>query len=179
MGQRHSRQLVELITERNFQKIAEVGVYQGKNYVHILRCCKNIKDYWAIDPWLAYNDPSFAMGRLTQEQWDQIYLRCCQDMYWFPCLHVVREKSENVAKVFPKPYFDFIYLDAQHEADAVESDINAWKDLVLEGGAIGGHDFGKGWTKGHRVAEGVLRIFKREYVHNRADGVWWVNKEDF
>lgn len=171
---KHTNFLVDLINKKNFQKIAEVGVFQGKNCRTILRSCKNITSFWGIDLFKAYNDPSFAMGRLTQEQWDKIYLRVCQDMYWFPQFKVVKGLSFDVAKLFPQPFFDFVYIDTQHDKASVLAEIAAWRPTIVSGGYIGGHDYGKGWTKGHRVAEAVDEVFKKEEINLGIDGVWFV-----
>ena len=39
------------------------------------------------------------------------------------------------------PKVDFIYIDANHEYEYVLSDINNSKELIKEGGYIGGHDY--------------------------------------
>lgn len=171
---KHTQFLINLINEKKFQKIAEIGVYQGKNCRWILKQCKNITSFWAVDLFKAYNDPSFAMGRLNQEQWDQIYRRVCWDMYWFPQFRVVKGDSLDVAKFFVKPYFDFVYIDAQHDKASVIADVTAWRNTVVPGGYIGGHDYNRGWSKGHRVADAVNEMFKKEEINLGADGVWYV-----
>ena len=39
------------------------------------------------------------------------------------------------------PKVDFIYIDANHEYEYVLSDINNSKELIKDGGYIGGHDY--------------------------------------
>jgi hypothetical protein len=95
-------------------------------------------------------------------------------MYWFWQFKVVRGLSLETAKLFPKLFFDFVYIDAQHDKESVLADITAWKPTIVSGGYIGGHDYGKGWTKGHRIADAVNEIFKKEEINLGTDGVWYV-----
>ena len=108
----HTQVLINLINEKNFKTIAEIGVFKGQNCREILKHCKNITSFWGVDKFEAINDPNFKMGRITQEQWDQIYLRVAWDMYFFKQFKIIKGKSLDVAKFFRKPFFDFVYIDS-------------------------------------------------------------------
>jgi predicted O-methyltransferase YrrM len=54
---------------------------------------------------------------------------------------VIVGRSENVAKTFARGHFDLIFLDAAHDYNSVRRDILSWKDKLVPGGILGGHDF--------------------------------------
>ncbi len=64
-------------------------------------------------------------------------------MYWFPQLHVLRMSSLEAAKMFPRKYFDLVFLDSDHSYEAVVNDIKVWLPLIKEGGLLTGHDYNK------------------------------------
>ena len=66
--------------------------------------------------------------------------------------------------------FDFVYLDADHQYEAVKADIHAWLPKIREGGRLLGHDYGGG----HRgVKKAVDELFGDD-VHNDQHRIWWV-----
>ena len=171
----HTDYLISFIKANNIKRIAEVGVYKGKCYREILRQCTEIEEYWGIDRYTAYNDPSFAMGCKTQDEWDSIYLRNCFDMTFFPQLKIVKGESITISKFWNKPYFDLVFIDADHRKEYVLADIFAWKPLVKR--FLSGHDYGKGHSKGHRVEEAVNEIFTKEQIKLAKNGIWYVEIE--
>jgi cephalosporin hydroxylase len=43
-------------------------------------------------------------------------------------------------KEFKDASLDFVYLDGDHQTDAVVADIDAWKPKIRKGGILAGHD---------------------------------------
>ena len=54
---------------------------------------------------------------------------------------MLRASSPVAARMFPPGFFDFVYIDASHSADAAMADIMAWWPLVRSGGLFAGHDY--------------------------------------
>ena len=45
--------------------------------------------------------------------------------------------------LFDDGFFDFVFIDADHSAPAVDDDIRHWTPKVRPGGWLGGHDYNK------------------------------------
>jgi hypothetical protein len=54
---------------------------------------------------------------------------------------LMRELSEVACKFFPDYTFDFVYIDANHEKNAVYKDLVNWYPKVKSGGIFAGHDY--------------------------------------
>jgi predicted O-methyltransferase YrrM len=66
--------------------------------------------------------------------------------------------------------FDFVFIDADHSADAVTDDIARWTPKVRRGGWLGGHDY-------HPRKPGVVRAVDRAFgrkAHHLPGTVWGV-----
>lgn len=141
---RHCDLVADIILERSYEKIVEIGVWEGWMVHGVLSSPANkiIKEYWAVDQWTILSDPDWrSWTEITQEEWDRKYFITCQLMCQFPQLKVVRMPSVKVATMFSESYFDFVYIDGDHRYDAVKSDIEAWLPLIKRGGMIAGHDY--------------------------------------
>ena len=129
--------MVDLICKEKCNIIAEIGVYQGDLVGKVLTSFLSIKEYWAIDMW----DISHGWGRVTKEQWEDIYNIFYNSYSKFKSLKILRKKSVEAATHFPKNYFDLVFIDADHLYENVKADIEAWYPLVKEGGILCGHDY--------------------------------------
>ena len=134
--------LGRFIQENKIQIVAEIGVERCFLLQSLLQSCSDfIIEYWAIDPWQA-NLSSFKTSRVGKEEWKARYLRACKLMILFPQLRIMKTLSLDAAPLFPKEYFDLVFIDADHHYDAVLSDIKAWWPLVRKNGFLTGHDYG-------------------------------------
>lgn len=165
--------LVDLILENNCRKIAEVGVWKGHTCRYILREIGNkIDSYWAIDRWDVLNpvEKYGRMCKLSYEDWTAMYKRVCEDMLWFPSLHVARLSSDEVVDFMWDGYFDLIFIDADHYYDPVVRDIKVWISKVKKGGILCGHDYGTG--RHPDVKRAVDEIFGEDKIELREATVW-------
>ncbi|MHA2055621.1 MAG: class I SAM-dependent methyltransferase [Candidatus Hodarchaeales archaeon] len=157
--------LTELILERKYKNIAEIGVFQGK-LVRALLSMEGkdiIQKYIAVDPWLIVNESyGSSWSKYPQERWDEMYFKVCKFIPYFPQLSVIRMVSEKAAKLFWKGYFDLVYIDGDHRFPAALKDIATWTPLVKKGGIICGHDFLK--YKNYGVIEAVDSYFGLENI---------------
>ena len=49
--------------------------------------------------------------------------------------------SANILALFPRAYFDWVYIDADHSYEGVMLDLEASGPLIKQGGLIVGHDY--------------------------------------
>jgi Methyltransferase domain len=57
-------------------------------------------------------------------------------------VRLVRCESVRAARLFDDGSLAAVYLDADHEYEAVKADIAAWGPKVAAGGVLAGHDYG-------------------------------------
>ena len=82
-------------------------------------------------------------------------------MMFFPQLKILRLLSAEAAQLFPKGYFDFVYIDADHSL--AREDILLWYPLVKKGGILAGHDYGS--RRHTKVKLDVLSCFEAVKEH--------------
>ncbi len=111
----------------------EIGVAKG-NYSKILNTW-GFKHLYLVDAWEEFKDQE---GRLTTQatcnKWMEAVYR------ELPSAKIIRAKSVHASTNFPNDFFDFIYIDACHEYDAVLDDLNVWFPKCKIGGLFSGHD---------------------------------------
>jgi len=167
-----SKVLAELIFENNVEKLIEIGVWKGTTTKKVLKKkLPSLKEYWAVDPWLRMGPDYGRMHtRTPQENWDGLYFKLCSFMYYFPQLRVLRLTSAEAAKIFPKHYFDLVFIDADHFYEPTLFDIQTWLPLVTQGGLLSGHDFGIRKA----VNKAVCEMFGNDFdIHS---GSVWTHK---
>ena len=129
-------QLAQWFKEWGLNSGVEVGTYMGK-YAEVL-CQANPKlRLTCVDPWVAYNG---YKDYSTQRSLNKGYEGAKIVAEKYKCT-MVREFSVDAAKQFPDGYFDFVYIDANHELPWVIQDLYTWIPKVRKGGVISGHDY--------------------------------------
>jgi hypothetical protein len=145
MSKRQGDVLAEIILDNEYERIAEIGVWKSHTVQKILSSAaeKIIKEYWGVDWWLRPTDPIYGHYHTrTQEKWDQLYLKACKLMHYFPQFRVLRASSLEAAKIFPEKYFDLVFIDSDHFYEPLKQDIESWLPLIRKGGMLSGHDYG-------------------------------------
>ena len=145
----HHSILMDIVGSEKTKNIVEIGVWKCGLTKEILKTHGDfIAQYWAIDSWKAINNPENGYEhdmhryvKMTEQEWDNAYLYACKLVQFFPQLHIIRAMSISASKLFPKEYFDLVFIDADHRYDFILSDIKAWLPLVKKGGLLTGHDY--------------------------------------
>lgn len=169
----HSDSLVTLIDTNSFKRIAEIGIWKGKSCKYILKRCRSIKEYWAIDQWSFLGEGYGHMSLLSQDNWTSLYLRVCNLLFYFKNLKILRCKSSLAAELFKDEYFDLVYIDADHKADAVKQDILAWLPKVKKGGILAGHDYG---SRRHREVKPTVNSLLGADKIETWPGLVWIKR---
>ena len=143
MGMQQGQVLLDLITEYNVKRFAEIGIWKSDTVKTILNNKPNcLEEYWAIDPWLRKNDLAYGhYCTQTQEEWDELYFTCCKLMLNSSVLRVFRMNHEKASMLFPEQYFNLVFLDTDHFFEPACSEIDYWLPLVKTGGLLTGHDY--------------------------------------
>jgi len=104
---------------------AEIGVLLGD---HARQMVKDIpiKELYLIDSWEGEGNKHYEHVKTTFAGDERI--------------KIIKKKSTDAVQDFPDEYFDFVYIDANHEYFYVKADINAWYPKVKKGGMLLGDD---------------------------------------
>ena len=130
---------------------AEIGVYQGEFSRLVLNRIKPVR-FHLIDPWEYFSDPSHekswyggSVGR-DQANMDSIYRSVCETFGSKRNVFIHRARSADCAHLFPDAYFDWVYVDGNHQYEFVKQDLELYFPRVKLSGFIAGDDYGNpGW----------------------------------
>lgn len=121
-------------------RIAEVGVWAGDFAADILKY-SDPSELHLIDPWMgtiACGDQNGdnIVWRDGEELYREVIARFVRD----DRIHIHRDRSDVALPWFPDGYFDFVYIDGDHEEVSVAADLEL--ALAKAKSWIGGHDYG-------------------------------------
>ena len=147
---------------------AEVGVFTGKHALQILKRLPNLVKLYLVDPYEEYvgyspprikeivKGPKSAQRLLDENGVDS-------SRYEWVIAHFS-------ADAIPEP-LDFIYIDGNHQFNAVAFDIKEAKKVVRRGGLIGGHDY----LVENGVSKAVREVFGDDFHHGGRKRLsdWW------
>ena len=115
---------------------AEVGVWEGHLSSEILK--RKPSKLHLIDPWKT-QDVIKRCYSIEQEKMDEVYKNVLNKFGKLSNVEIHREFSINAN--FPKQYFDWVYIDADHSCDAVRKDLKFYYPLLKKGGYLCGDDY--------------------------------------
>ncbi len=121
----------------------EIGTDRGGFARQLLLSWKSCDAFWCVDPWITgYDEQDDPPNRRTQVQRDEDEAEARLALAEFPHCHIWKATSIEAASWHRDPCeLDFVYLDGDHRADAVEADLIAWFPNLKVGGILAGHDF--------------------------------------
>ena len=121
---------------------AEIGVWKGDFSTDILK--KKPSKLHLIDPWV-HQDYDGRLYCTDQKTMDDIYRSVQSKFACYKEVTIHRDFSTNVN--FSKEYFDWAYIDANHDYGFVLQDLYHYYPLIKKGGMICGDDYG--WSDSH------------------------------
>ena len=130
------------------QGVVEIGSLRGRSSFALLTACKG--PVYCIDPWPKHYES---------------FMRNCGH---FPNLVAIRESSPEAAALVPD--VDMVFLDGDHEYEAVVADIAAWLPKTRR--LLCGHDYNNPEFPG--VAEAVDEILGDRVAFVRGHAFWTV-----
>jgi hypothetical protein len=164
------------VRKNGWTKGAELGVWQGQTFTHLVRTCKNLTligvDLYAPQP--ENNGPEKWTVGENGHSWDHetYYNRVKQFCAQYSDRAFIHKNyTTEVANQIEDESLDFVFIDADHGYEGCSRDIDAWVPKVRKGGYVMGHDI---------HFETVLRAVTERYGDNyniEDDFVWWVEKQ--
>lgn len=112
----------------------EVGTFSGENAVIMAKYFNRVV---TIDPWLNGYDKDDHASNADMAEVEKKYLERTEP---FINISHIKLPSIEASKQFDDESVDLVYLDGDHQTDAVVADIDAWKPKVRKGGILAGHD---------------------------------------
>ena len=143
--------LYNLLKNKDYVTIAEIGAYQGKLTKYILDRISTIEKYYVIDPWKHYPewdnilDPTKPMLKANMNEVFTEFkrnIRLHRDR-----IEILKMNSSEAIKHIPDKSLDFVFIDANHAYEFVKEDIQLWTPKVKIGGIVSGHDYGIEYRK--------------------------------
>lgn len=131
---------IRWIRELGFKRGVEIGVDHAEFSRQICENNNQLK-LFGIDPYLKYDEYREYKDQAEMtgiEEWAHIVMNdhVRRGRYEF-----IKEKSMEALKHFEDESLDFVYIDANHEADFPLRDIEEWTKKVRKGGMVAGHDY--------------------------------------
>jgi hypothetical protein len=119
--------------------VAEVGVEKGINAAEMVQKM-NISKLYLIDDYLPYTDylGGFCPPGIQEEVYRVMFKNLTPHL---DKIVFITRSSTLAVKLFADDFFDFVYIDGNHNYDSVKQDISIWFPKVKKGGILGGHDF--------------------------------------
>jgi len=132
----HYKPLAELVNERGYKSVIEIGTAYGGNSYYMLSNTK-IEHLMTIDPYIYY--PAMP-GFICQEEYDALREFALQKLldYWGR-VELLRLTSKEAFRILEP--VDLIFLDGSHDYQDVKWECENYGKLVLPGGVLSGHDY--------------------------------------
>ena len=156
------RSLVKWIVNQNPGKpvnILEVGSWIGASALTFARSIQEFNgskgSITCVDSWKPYLDTTInneyvhkLMTAASESNISyELFLHNCKASGIEHLIEVKRGDSQTVLRELLGKHFDLIYLDGDHSFEMVLSDIEASKELIVNGGLICGDDLENNTTK--------------------------------
>ena len=118
----------------------EIGVAEG-NYSEKLIKNTELKKIYLLDAWKDFDQKSESLSQFQKVQ-NKMYLGVVDRMKKYnDRVEIIRGDTREVFKKFSDGFFDFIYIDSNHEYEFVKLDLNNWYPKLKVGGVFSGHDY--------------------------------------
>jgi len=125
--------LLELVADRGYKKGAEIGLWYGKTFFHLLDHVPELILY-GIDIWSTCDA---SHDRDQEKNRRIVYAKAGE----YSGAKILEIESMQAIKAFHPASLDFVFIDADHTQKAVKDDILAWKNIVRPGGILCGDDY--------------------------------------
>lgn len=157
---------------------AEIGVWSGGNAMDLLRGNSDLR-LVLVDAWTP-NRPSYKASKDRKAFFSPKKFRRAEDRarknvapFGDRAVFHKGESTAMAAEVAPAS-LDFVFIDAEHSAEAVTADIAAWRPTVKPGGFLSGHDYNHPNFPGVRQAVDAYASAHGLQVETGRDHTWFI-----
>lgn len=160
--------LAELINSNGLRRVAELGVWKGRTFLHLLRATH--ATVIGVDAWRKRPENEGLPGGETYADWDMDGYELTVRMNAKPYgdrAQILKMDTHEAAQQIEDGSLDLVFIDADHSEAGVRRDIETWQPKVRAGGFIVGHDID--WP----TVRGVVRE-RFPHYETGPDNVWWV-----
>ena len=171
-------ELLELFRDLGFKIGVEIGVQRGNYAEKMFKVIPGL-EYYGVDAWTHYEGyRDIRASDRGQAAYDELFKNTTAKLAPYGA-HLIRKWSTEAYKDFPDNFFDFVYIDGNHEFEHVTEDIANWSKKLKKGGIISGHDYARihssnlklhckdvvdGWTASHNIKP--LFVFSKDSSPN-------------
>jgi len=176
----HAAALIELLSKRVHGIGCEVGVHAGETTVSLLSGLPLICEYHAVDPWESYekyNGKTYRKpGHKRLKTWPAVMENFLQATKpYSDKVFTYRMQSTEAVYEFTDNYFDWIFIDANHDYPYIKENLEIWTPKVKNGGIVSGHDYDNGKWVG--IKKAVDEFVPKEKLNIIPDCyIWWFIK---
>lgn len=144
----HSKEILSRLELNKELTGVEIGVKHGINAYALLKSHSKLYLH-LIDPWnspeITYRTDEAYPRRWSKSQskWDRIYRKVIRKLKFAKhrvTIHRMLSAEAASNNLFSKP-LDFVFIDGNHNYEAVKKDIEMWAPKIREGGWLCGHDY--------------------------------------
>lgn len=147
-------------------RCAEIGVWRGDFSELILKItrpdCLHLIDPWAFQPDFAERKYG-GQAAATQDDMDAICSEVRRRLRSQP-VEFHREYSADALRLFSDSFFDWVYIDGNHNYEYVRSDLFGYAAKIRPGGYLAGDDYTWGKADGYPVRRAVTDIIQSGVV---------------
>lgn len=162
----HYKPLAQIITDRKYLRIIEVGTAYAGNAFHLLTNCK-VDEIVLIDPYKYY--PAMP-GFTFQEEYNTLFEFAKDRLSTWSSPRFLRMTSKEAFPLLSP--VDLIFLDGSHEYEDVKWECENYSKLVKVGGILSGHDYNIFEGVNKAVDEFAKKIGKE--VKQLPGNIWYI-----
>jgi hypothetical protein len=143
-------------------KVAEIGVWEGSFSARILEITEPTELH-LIDPWLyqpEFTNTGFGRSK-NKDRMDNMYREVAAKFAGDGRVKLHRAMSQEALEGFPDGYFDWVYVDGNHNDPFVGQDLELSRRKVRPGGIIAGDDYNWQSESGAPVRHAVEAMMER------------------
>lgn len=126
-----ARFLADMANKHGWAKGAEIGLWYGKTFFHLLDAGLSMV---GVDIWIPghqyHNDVMANRARIL-----------CRAYEYGDRARIIELPSIEAAELVENGSLDFVFIDGDHSLPGVCADIQSWSPKVREGGFVTGHDW--------------------------------------